>query len=155
MDIISYDPYISEEHAASLNVRLVSLEELIESSDFISIHCPLTDETRGLFNMSLFKRMKPSAFLINTARGAIINQTELIEALQLGLIAGAALDVLEREPIEADSPLLKMDNVILTPHMAWYTEESIRTLQARVAEEAVRVLKGERPLNLVNKELYL
>ena len=105
--------------------------------------------------MSLFKRMKPSAFLINTARGAIINQTELIEALQLGLIAGAALDVLEREPIEADSPLLKMDNVILTPHMAWYTEESIRTLQARVAEEAVRVLKGERPLNLVNKELYL
>lgn len=154
MEIVAHDPYVTESHAAALGVRLVSLVALAETCDYISIHCPLTAETRGLFNMDLFRRMKPGVFVVNTARGPVISQPDLIQALREGLIAGAALDVLESEPIEAGNPLLTMDNVMITPHMAWYTEESIRTLQARVAEEAVRVLRGERPLNLVNKDVY-
>lgn len=154
LDIVAFDPYADPSHAASLGVRLVPLEELAETSDYISIHCPLNDETRGMIDLSLFRRMKPTAYVINTARGPIISQADLIQALREGLIAGAALDVLEQEPVEADSPLLGMDNVIITPHMAWYTEESIRTLQARVAEEAARVLGGGQPLNTVNREVF-
>jgi len=151
MEIVSYDPFVSQQHADSLGVQLVTFDELVLSSDFISIHCPLTEETRGLFNLSLFRKMKRGAFIINTARGPIIRELDLIQALEERLISGAALDVLEKEPMDFNNPLLKMDNVFITPHMAWYSEESIQTLKTRVAEEAVRVLQGEQPLNLVNK----
>lgn len=155
MEIVSHDPYVSQHDADSLGVQLVTLDELARTSDFISIHCPLTDETRGLVNIDLFRKMKRSAFVINTARGPIIREQDLIQALEERLISGAALDVLETEPMDFSNQLLTMDNVFITPHMAWYSEESIQTLKTRVAEEAVRVLRGEQPLNLVNKTVVL
>lgn len=152
-EIVSYDPYIDKSYADELGVKLVSFDELIETSDFISIHCPLTDETRGMFDKEVFKKMKNTAMLINTARGPVIKENDLIEALMEKQIAAAALDVMEKEPIDYNSPLLSMENVILTPHIAWYTEESKKSLQTKVAEEVLRVLQGDVPKNLINKEL--
>lgn len=151
LNIITYDPYIDPEIPGRLNVKLVSFEELLAESDYISIHCPLTKDTRYLFGEKQFKAMKPGALLINTARGPIVNEAELVKALEDGQIAAAALDVVENEPIDSNSPLLKMDNVIVTPHIAWYSEDAITVLQCSVAEEVVRVLKGGLPKNLVNK----
>lgn len=153
LEIISHDPYVNTEQAKELGVQMVSLDELVETSDFISIHSPLTESTKHLFNISTFEKMKRTAFIINTARGPIIKEEDLIEALRKRYIAGAALDVTEKEPIDINNPLLKMDNVILTPHSAWYTEEAIETLQKMVGEEVVRVLSGNKPKNLVNKSL--
>lgn len=152
-EIVSFDPYIDKKHADELNVQLVSFDELIETSEFISIHCPLTDDTRGLFNRDVFKRMKNSAIIINTARGPIINENDLIDALINNEIGAAAIDVSEKEPIDYESPLLSMPNVIVTPHIAWYTEESNVALQTKAAQEVLRVLKGDIPKNLINKEL--
>ncbi len=151
MNILAYDPYANEEYARSQGVTLVDFDTLIEKSDFVSVHCPQTEETTHLFNKEVFTRMKKTAFLINTARGPIVDQTALIEALKSGEIAGAGLDVFEQEPIEKDSELLKMDNVIATPHCAWYSEQAITTLQRKVAEEVINVLKGNKPFNCTNK----
>ncbi len=153
MDIVAYDPYAKKDYAQSIGVELVSFEELVTTSDYVSVHCPLTEETRGMFNASVFKRMKKTAILVNTARGPIVNEKDLIDALKNGEIAYAALDVMETEPIPHDSPLLGMKNVILTPHIAWYTEESIESLKTKLAEEIVYVLNGNVPKNLVNKEV--
>ncbi len=151
MNILAYDPYAKEDYARSQGVTLVDFDTLIERSDFVSVHCPQTEETTHLFNKEVFTRMKKTAFLINTARGPIVDQTALIEALKSGEIAGAGLDVFEQEPIEKDSELLKMDNVIATPHCAWYSEQAITTLQRKIAEEVINVLKGNKPFNCTNK----
>ena len=156
LNIIVFDPYAKPEVFEEANVTQVDLETLCKKSDFISIHCPQTKETTHLFDSKAFKMMKSTAFIINTARGPIIEQNALIEALNNKIIAGAALDVFEQEPLPMDSCLFKMKNVILTPHIAWYSEESIKTLQRKVAEEVVRVLQGHQPLNCVNiKDLRL
>ncbi|MEG1269631.1 MAG: NAD(P)-dependent oxidoreductase, partial [Oscillospiraceae bacterium] len=111
----------------------------------------LTNETHGMFNKNVFNKMKPTAILVNTARGAVVNEADLAEACATGKISAAAVDVTEKEPISCDSPLLNLDNVIITPHLAWYTEESIDTLKTKLAEEILRVIRGESPVNLVNK----
>ena len=150
LNIIAYSPIGNEERANNLNVSLVDFETLLEKSDFISIHCPLTEETTHLFNKEVFSKMKNTAYIINTARGPIIDEEALIDALKLGEIAGAGLDVYKEEPIDNENELLKMDNVIATSHIAWYSQEAISALQQNPAKEVVNVLAGNEPFNCVN-----
>jgi phosphoglycerate dehydrogenase-like enzyme len=151
---LSFDPYASQQHAADLEVELVSLDELLRDSDYVLVNCPLTAETRGLLGPEQFALMKPDAVLINTARGPIVNEAALIEALQTGRIAGAALDVFEKEPLGADSPLASMDNVILTSHSIAWTEELFRDLGGIDCEGALAVYRGEIPRSVVNPQVF-
>lgn len=147
---IAFDPYCSAERMAEMGVEKVEIDTLIQESDNISIHCPYTPDTHHMFNAAAFSVMKDSAFLINTARGPIIDEQALTDALKAGAIAGAGLDVFENEPITPEHPLLQLPNVIATPHCAWYSEEAISVLQRSVAEEVVRVLQGNPPLHPCN-----
>ncbi len=150
MKVLAYDPFVSQELAASLNVELVSLEELLRRSDYVSIHVPLMAATKGLINAEKLALMKPSAYLINTSRGPVVDETALIAALQDGQIAGAGLDVFEHEPLSNDSPLLRMENVTVTPHTASYADETFRIMFQRVGEEAALTLRGQMPNTPVN-----
>jgi D-3-phosphoglycerate dehydrogenase len=147
-----YDPYVSK---SELDVKFVSLSTLLGTSDFVSLHCPLTDETYHIFSREEFKKMKNSAFLINTARGPVIDEKALYDALKNGQIAGAAVDVTEPEPPSPDNPLLALDNYIITPHTAWYSEESQVQLQRETTRAVVAVLKGGKPRSLVNPEALM
>ena len=131
---------------ASFGVKGVSFDELLGSSDFVSIHAPLTPQTRGLFNTATFNKMKTGAQIINTARGPIIDEKALIEALDSGRLGGAALDVLETEPPPKDSPLTGRPNVVLTPHTAFYSVEALEELQIKCATDVARVLSGQPPV---------
>ena len=153
MKVITADPYLSDDAASELDVELVELEQLLQQSDYISLHAPLTPETDRLFDADAFKRMKPEAVLINTARGALIDETALADALDAGLLAGAALDVVPEEPLTSDSPLLDRENVILTPHTAFYSEESLLELQTKAAQDVAHVLSGEVPRYPVNPQV--
>lgn len=153
MKILAYDPYAPSERAAALGVELVDLDRLLKESDCISIHCPLTEQTYHMFNMETIKKMKPTAFLVNTARGGIVDGADLAQACLEGIIAGAAVDVVENEPIAADDPLLELDNVMVTPHLAWYTEEAIVSLKEKLANEILRIHDGEEPINIVNRAM--
>ncbi len=136
-EIISCDPrYMIGDKVDG--VEIVEFDKLVEKSDMISIHCPLKDETKNLFNLAAFKNMKKTAYIVNTARGGIINEDDLYIALKEGLIAGAGLDVVEEEPMKLGNKLFEFDNFICTPHLAWYSEESAVELKRKVAEEAVR-----------------
>lgn len=114
--MIAHDPYVSQEHARTLGVNLVDLPALFENSDFLMVNCLLSQETRGMVNLDLLSLMKPGSYLINTARGPIVNQGDLIQALESNQIAGAGLDVFDQEPLPNDSPLINMENVVLSPH---------------------------------------
>jgi D-3-phosphoglycerate dehydrogenase len=151
LKVVTYDPYVPEEITTVAGVESVDFAELVKVSDYVSIHTPLMPETEGLFNADVFRQMKPTAYLINTARGPIVDETALANALDAGRLAGAALDVLSKEPPTA-SPLLGRDNVILTPHMSFYSVESLVELQTKAAEEVVRVLTGRVPRDPVNPE---
>jgi D-3-phosphoglycerate dehydrogenase len=153
LNIQASDPFIPSELAEEHGVKLVSLEELLKSSDFISVHAPLNDKTRGMISKREFAMMKPSAVLINTARGPVVDEEALIEALESGRIAFAALDVMTKEPPTPDNPLRKMANVILTPHLAWYSENSARLAGEKAAQDIVRVFNGYFPKYLVNPEV--
>ncbi len=153
LNILTSDPFIPAELASEHGVKLVSLEELLSTSDFVSIHVPLTNDTRGMFSKREFALMKSSATLINTARGPLVDEEALIEALQDGRICFAALDVMTQEPPTLDNPLRGMDNVTLTPHVAWYSEHSVRILGEKVGQEIARVFKGYFPKSLVNPEV--
>lgn len=155
MKVIAYDPYLEKDRASLLDVGLVDLDTLLENSDFVSIHVPLTSETRGMIGEQELKKMKRTAYLINTSRGPIVKEDALYKALKDGWIAGAALDVYEKEPPDRNNPLFKLDNVVLTPHIAWYTEEALKRLKRSVAEETIRILNGMPPKNLVNKNVLL
>jgi phosphoglycerate dehydrogenase-like enzyme len=132
---------------------MVSLEELLRQSDYVLVNCPLNENTRGLIGERELRLMKPTALLINTARGPIVNQDALIQALENRTIAGAALDVFEKEPLEADSPLLQMDNVVLTSHSIGWTEELFRDMGRIDCEGAIAVSRGQQPKNVVNQEV--
>ena len=147
--VVTYDPYVPDELATAAGVDRVDFAELLKLSDYVSIHTPLVPETEGLFSADVFRKMKPTAYLINTARGPIVDEAALAHALDAGQLAGAALDVLSQEPPTA-SPLLGRDNVILTPHMSFYSVESLVELQTKAAEEVVRVLTGQTARNPVN-----
>lgn len=150
MKVVVYDPFISQEIANEHKVRTSGFDELIRNSDHISIHAPLTDETRYLFNKDVFQEMKKTSIIVNTSRGGLINQNDLLWALKNERIAGAALDVFENEPLDPQSELLTLHNVVLTPHVAWYTEESIVNLHQEVIDDVLRVLQGNVPQNVVN-----
>jgi D-3-phosphoglycerate dehydrogenase / 2-oxoglutarate reductase len=142
--LAAYDPFVSAEDMASAGVQKMELDEIISEADYLSVHVPLIKDTFHLLNADRFSQMKKNAVIINTARGPIIDEKALIEALENGEIAGAALDVAEEEPISIDSPLLHMDNVIITPHSAWYSEEAMVELRQKAAKNIVQVLKGEK-----------
>jgi phosphoglycerate dehydrogenase-like enzyme len=150
---LAFDPYTTSERASKLGVDLVSLEELLRTSDYVLVNCPLTPQTRGLLSRPQFAMMKPDAVVINTARGPIIDESALIEALQSGQIAGAALDVFEQEPLSADSPLAAMDNVILTSHSIAWTEELFRDMGRLDCMGALAVYRGEVPNHVVNPQV--
>jgi D-3-phosphoglycerate dehydrogenase / 2-oxoglutarate reductase len=151
VEIIAYDPFVSYDEALKIGVKLVDLETLLTNSDYLSVHCPLNDATRYLINRSAFKKMKSNMIFINTSRGEIVCEKDLIWALENGEIAQAGIDVCQQEPIPHSSPLLKMSNVIITPHIAWYSVEAVQSLQQMVAEEVARVLTGEKPKNPLNQ----
>ncbi|MEM2725944.1 MAG: C-terminal binding protein [Candidatus Bathyarchaeia archaeon] len=151
--LIAYDPYVPADLFAEHGVEKVDFETLIEEADIITIHTALTSETRHLIGERELRSMKRDAILINTSRGSVIDERVLYKALKEGWISGAGLDVLEKEPPEKDNPLLKLDNVIVTPHMAWYSRESLDEIRRIAAEEVARVLSGQIPINLVNKDV--
>jgi D-3-phosphoglycerate dehydrogenase len=153
LNVITFDPYISNDITSALGVERVDFDQLLETSDYISIHAPLTPETHHLFNAQAFKLMKPEALLINTARGPLIDGEALAHALDEGRLGGAALDVMPVEPPPADSPLLGRDNVILTPHTAFYSEESLLDLQTKAARDVAQVLSGRTPAYPVNPQV--
>jgi D-3-phosphoglycerate dehydrogenase len=152
--VIACDPYVDDRRFAALGVERVSLEALAERADYVSVHTLLNDETYHLIGEAFFRRMKPTALLINTARGPVVDEKALIHALQEKRLAGAALDVWEHEPVAADNPLLAMDNVIATPHAAYFSTAAVAAVPRRCGEEIARALTGQRPLNVVNPEVY-
>ena len=152
MKVITYDPYVPKEVLAKAGVRHAEFEELVKTSDFISLHCPLMPETRHIMSAKVFAMMKPSAYLVNTGRGPLVDEAALAAALDKGQLGGAALDVVEKEP-PTGSPILGRDNVIITPHTAFYSEEALLDLQTKAAEEVVRVLSGQAPKNPVNPDV--
>jgi D-3-phosphoglycerate dehydrogenase len=152
--VIACDPYVDDKRFAALDVERVSLETLAERSDYVSVHTLLNAETRHLIGEAFFRRMKPTAILINTSRGPVVDEQALARALRDKRLAGAALDVWEEEPVTAANPLLKMDNVIATPHAAYFSSAAVAQIPRRCGEEVARVLTGQRPLNVVNPEVY-
>ncbi len=152
LNVLACDPYVEPASAAALDVSLVSFEELLERSDFVSVHAPLTPETRHLIGAEALTLMRPEAVVINTARGGLVDVAALAEALDREAIAGAALDVLPDEPPAADLALYGRPNVVLTPHTAFYSEESVLDLQLKAAQQVALVLSGQDPVYPVNLE---
>ena len=152
--VIACDPYVDDARFRTLGVERVDLATLAARADYVSVHALLNAETRGLISADFFRRMKPTACLVNTSRGPVVDEHALVRALQDGQLAGAALDVFEEEPLAADSPLRRMDNVILTPHAAYFSSPAVAQVPKRCGEEIARVLLKERPINVVNPEVY-
>ncbi len=151
MHVLGYDPYVDAEKIAGVGAQKVDrLEEMLPQCDFVNVHCSGGAETRQLINASTLALMKPGAYLINTARGTIVDEAALVEALQSGKIAGAAIDVYDPEPPRPGNPLLHMENVIVTPHFCAQTEESLYNMATMVAQGVLDVLEGRRPQYLVN-----
>jgi D-3-phosphoglycerate dehydrogenase len=151
--VIAHDPVVQGEILRRYNVEGVGLDELLERADFVSIHAPLIPQTRGMINRDRLNRMKSTAFLVNTARAGIIDQEALLTALTERWIAGAALDVFDPERLPADHPLLNLPNLLATPHVAFYSEESLQELAVKAAQNVARILSGRRPEALVNPEV--
>ena len=151
INVVTYDPFVPKDVLEKAKVKHVELEELLKTSDYVSLHCPLMPETKHIMNAKTFAMMKPGSYIVNTGRGPLIDEVALAAALDKGQLAGAALDVVEKEP-PTDSPIIGRDNVIITPHTAFYSEEALSDLQAKAAEEVVRVLSGQAPKNPVNPE---
>ncbi len=145
MNVIAADPYCPDEVFGKFNVAKVGFDDLLARSDYISVHAPLTPETEKMFNMEAFRKMKNTAFLINTARGPLVDTADLAAALDAGEIAGAGLDVLPAEPPAADDPIVGRDDVVLTPHTGFYSEDALLDLQTTVASDVAAVLAGEEP----------
>jgi len=148
MTVLAYDPYVSPEKAASLNVTLTGLDELLSRADFVSLHCPLTPSTRGILGRRQLESMKSGSYLINTARGGLVDEDALAELLLRGHLAGAAVDDVTTEPI-TESPLLKLKNVIVTPHVGASTQEAIDAMSTEALKNAADVLRGIRPAHVV------
>lgn len=160
MRVIACDPWLRPGLEKSFGIQMVDLDTLLRESDVVSLHTPLTDETRNLINASTLARMKPTALLVNTARGAVVDVAALAHALQAGQIAGAGIDVLPSEPATTESPLIRLWqenrqpplNLIITPHTAYYSESGVEEIRVKSAQEVARALRGEPLRNLVNRE---
>jgi phosphoglycerate dehydrogenase-like enzyme len=148
---LATDPFIMTDHAGDLGVRLVDLETLMKESDFVCVNCPLTPQTRQLVGARQLGWLKPTAFFINTSRGAVVDQVALYHALKENRIRGAALDVFETEPIAPDDPLLALDNVVVTPHSLCWTDECFRLMGESAADSVLAVLRGDVPQHVVNR----
>ena len=153
MKIVACDPYWPAEFAAEQKIEKLSLDELLKVSDIVTIHAPLTPENKELINAKTLGLMKPAAILINAARGGIVSETDLHQALKAGQIAGAGLDVFEQEPPD-DSPLLELENVVLTPHTAAFTHEAMNTMSMGVVDQLIDYYHGKKPVHLVNPEVF-
>ena len=153
LQLLACDPWVSEADARAAGAELVDLDEALARADFLSLHTPLTEGTQHLLNAERLRRMKPGAFVINTARGALIDQEALLQALQEGWIAGAGLDVFVPEHLPAGHPLLAQPNLIATPHTAFYSEESVQALEVLAAQNVADILSGKRPVDVVNPEV--
>jgi len=147
------DPYLSEERQRELGIEVLPLENVLKEADIITIHSALNDETRHMFSEEQFRAMKETAYLVNTARGGLVDTEALIVALREKQIAGAAIDVYEKEPPDADSGLFQLDNVTLAPHLAWCSEEAGWSIREKILEDFVRFIEGQPPRFLINKEL--
>lgn len=154
LQVLVHDPYLKPEAAAEAGVELRDLDALLAESDYVSVHAPSNQETFHLLDARRLALMKPTAVLVNTARGPVIDEAALAAALKKGRPAAAGLDVYEQEPLPAGSPLRALPNVVLTDHAGWYSEESIEELQRETALAAAAVLKGERPKSVVNPQVY-
>ena len=154
MKHIAYDPYLKPEDVRDVDVKLVDMDTVLAESDFLNISCPLNEKTRHLIGEKELKKMKPTAFLINTARGPIIDEPVLYKALQERWIRGAALDVFDQEPTPPDNPLLKLDNVIVTAHAMAFTEEFLNTVWEIIARQITQLMHGEMPEGVVNREVW-
>lgn len=153
MEILVFDPYLDQAKASDMGVKLTDLDTVLSQADFLTIHTPLTDETRGLINKDRLAQMKKSARLVNGARGGIVVEEDLVDALKNGVIAGAALDVYAQEPLAGDSPLLGLDNVTLTPHLGASTSEAQQRVSTDIAHQFVAFFKQGEIQNIVNKDV--
>jgi len=153
MRVLGYDPYLSSSELQQRGAEKVDFDPLLREADFISLHAPLTPETRGMFGLKEFRGMKPTAVIINTARGAIINEQALYQALVEGSIGGAGVDVCEPEPPLPDNPLFQLEQVLVTGHTAFFSESSMVELQQKATEAAIAALRGNWPPVLVNPEV--
>jgi D-3-phosphoglycerate dehydrogenase / 2-oxoglutarate reductase len=151
LNVVAFDPYLTADPAG--HAELLSLPDLLARSDYVSVHVPLTPDTRGLIGEAELALMKPTAYILSTARGGIISEAALYSALAAGTIAGAGLDVWETEPVSQQNPLLEFPQVIGTPHMAYFSNASAVALRKRVAEIAVEALEGGRPASVFNREV--
>ncbi len=150
MKVIAFDPFLSDEAAEKIGVKKVELDDLFQQADFITLHIPKTEKTANLLNAAAFGKMKKGVFLINCARGGIVNETDLVDAIEKGIVAGAALDVFEKEPVDPNHPLLKMDQVICTPHLGAATEEAQENVALEVAHQIVDFLVNGTIQNALN-----
>ena len=153
MTLLAYDPYLDAEAVARHGAEKVELDELLSRADFLSVHCPLTDETRHLLSAREFGLMKEGVFLVNTSRGPVIDEGALVGALRSGKVFAAGLDVFEEEPLPLDSPLREFDNVILTPHVGANSEESVADLYRTGIQATLDVYRGLWPQAVVNPEV--
>ncbi|HEX3210678.1 MAG TPA: NAD(P)-dependent oxidoreductase, partial [Geminicoccaceae bacterium] len=153
MNFIAHDPYADSRVAKELGVRLVGLEELFREADVLSVSCPLNEETHHIVNAERLALMKPSAYLINTSRGPVVDERALTEVLQAGRIAGAGLDVFEQEPSPADNPLYRLENVLLTPHALCWTDQCFAGIGAADVKAVLEVMHGRVPTGIVNRAI--
>ena len=155
MNVLAYDPYITEAYITNLGARPVGdLEDILRKADYLTVHCPLTPETKDIIGEKELKMMKPTAYVFNTARGGIINEQALVDALDQGRIQGAAIDATVVEPPGPDDPLVAHEKILVTPHIAANSDEAMSRMAAMAAREILRVLNGEKPFNIVNPEIY-
>ncbi len=152
-EIFVFDPFVTPDRAAECGVNTADLPDLLSRSNVVSLNAPLTDETYHIINATTIEQMKPTAFVVNTSRGELIDEGALLDALNRGRLAGAALDVMETEPVPGDHPLLHSERCLVTPHMAWYTEQASERMRRLASREVARVLRGELPANLVNPDV--
>jgi D-3-phosphoglycerate dehydrogenase len=150
MRVVAFDPYVEPGQGRSLGVDLVPLDDLLRQADYVSVHTPLSAETRGLIGARELGLMKPSAFIVLTSRGGVIDESALADALGQGRLAGAGIDVWEHEPVEPDHRLLQFDNVVASSHCAWYSKVAHVALRRGFAEAAADVLQGIMPRSVVN-----
>jgi phosphoglycerate dehydrogenase-like enzyme len=151
MNILGYDPYVTQDQVQSLGIKMVSLDELLSTSDFVSLHAPVTKSTTGMMGEREFALMKPTAFLINNARAALVQEKAMVQALTSGQIGGAALDVFHKEPVPADYPILSLPNVVALPHLGGATQE-VTDHQSQIAFESLLSFCAGMPVNVVNKQ---
>lgn len=153
MRVLAHSPHTTEERAATVGAVAASLDDLLRNADFVCLHAPATPDTRGMIDARALGLMKPTAYLVNVGRGSLVDEGALVDALRGGGIAGAALDVFAQEPPDPSNPLLKLENVLLSPHAAFYTEESLRDLQTSAARNAIAALTAGRPNTPLNPEV--